>query len=65
VVGKLIDALNKTLDDPATVKRLHDLGGTVPPKRDRGLEPLAERLKEDIALWHPLLVRAGATADAK
>jgi len=65
VVAKLIDALNKTLDDPATVKRLQELGGTVPPKRDRGLEPLAERLKEDIALWHPLLVRAGATADAK
>jgi len=58
VVSRLAEALNKTLDDPATVKRLHDLGGTVPPKRDRGLEPLAERLKEDIAIWHPLLTKA-------
>jgi len=68
VVAKLVDALDKTLDDPATVKRLHELGGTVPPKRDRGLEPLAERLKQDIAAWHPLLTRAAAkmqTQDAK
>ena len=60
VVSQLIQALNKTLDDPATVKRLHDLGGTVPPKRDRGLEPLAEKLKADIAFWHPLLTKAAA-----
>jgi hypothetical protein len=36
----------------------------VPPKRDRGLEPLAERLKEDIAAWHPLLAKV-APQDAK
>ena len=64
VVAKLIDALNKTLDDPATVKRLHDLGGTVPPKRDRGLEPLAQRLKDDIAAWRPLLAKV-APPEAK
>jgi tripartite-type tricarboxylate transporter receptor subunit TctC len=64
VVAKLVEALNKTLDDPATAKRLHDLGGTVPPKRDHGLEPLAERLKDDIAAWHPLLAKV-APQDAK
>ena len=65
-VAKLSDALNKTLDDPATVKRLHDLGGTVPPKSERGLAPLAERLKKDITFWHPLLTSAAAKLqDAK
>ena len=59
-VAKLSDALNKTLDDPATVKRLHDLGGTVPPKSERGTASLSERLKTDIKFWHPLLTSAAA-----
>jgi len=61
IAAKLTDALNKTLDDPATVKRLHDLGGTVPPKSERGEKPLAKRLNTDIAFWHPLLTKAAAT----
>src|SRR5262249_170083 len=36
VADKLSDALNKALDDPSVTKRLVDLGGTVPPKADRG-----------------------------
>ena len=65
-VAMLSDALNKTLDDPATVKRLHDLGGTVPPKSERGTASLSERLKSDIKFWHPLLTSAAAKLqDAK
>jgi tripartite-type tricarboxylate transporter receptor subunit TctC len=65
-VAKLSDALNKTLDDPATVKRLHDLGGSVPPKSERGTVLLGERLRDDIKFWHPLLVSAAAKMqDAK
>jgi tripartite-type tricarboxylate transporter receptor subunit TctC len=59
-VTKLSDALNKTLDDPATVTRLHDLGGSVPPKNERGTTLLSERLKNDIEFWHPLLTGAAA-----
>ncbi len=61
IAAKLTDALNNTLEDPATVKRLHDLGGTVPPKSERGEGPLAKRLNTDIALWHPLLTKAAAS----
>jgi tripartite-type tricarboxylate transporter receptor subunit TctC len=60
IADKLADALNKALDDPATVKRLQDLGGTVPPKADRGPAPLASLLKKDIGRWDPILKTANA-----
>ena len=60
VVVKLSDALNKALDDPAVVKRLADLGGTVPPKADRGPEHLGKVLKADVARWDPILKAAMA-----
>jgi tripartite-type tricarboxylate transporter receptor subunit TctC len=58
VVAKLSDALNKALDDPAVIKRLADLGGTVPPKADRGPQHLGEVLKADVARWDPILQQA-------
>ncbi len=60
IVAKLRDALNKALDDPAVVKRLADLGGTVPPKADRGPDHLEKVLKADIARWDPILKQAMA-----
>src|SRR5204863_3879098 len=35
IIGKLADALDKTLDDPGAQKRLADLGGGVPDKDER------------------------------
>lgn len=60
VVAKLNEALNKALDDPAVVKRLADLGGTVPPKAERGPDYLEKTLKADIARWDPILKQAMA-----
>jgi tripartite-type tricarboxylate transporter receptor subunit TctC len=60
ILAKLSDALNKALDDPALQKRLEDLGGTVPPKADRGPAALANVLKTDIARWNPILKTAAA-----
>ncbi len=60
VLAKLSDALSKALDDPAVVKRLADLGGTVPPKADRGPDHLEKVLKADIARWDPILKQAMA-----
>ena len=60
VLAKLSDALSKALDDPAVVKRLADLGGTVPPKAERGPQHLGEVLKADIARWDPILKQAMA-----
>ena len=58
VVDKLSDALNKALDDPAVAKRLLELGGTVPPKGERGSAYLANLVKADIARWNPILKAA-------
>ena len=60
IVAKLSAALDKALDDPALQKRMIDLGGTVPPKADRGPGPLAKVLKTDIARWNPILKSAMA-----
>jgi tripartite-type tricarboxylate transporter receptor subunit TctC len=60
VAAKLTDALNKALDDPAVVKRLADLGGTVPPKAERGPDYLGKTLKADVARWDPILKKAMA-----
>jgi tripartite-type tricarboxylate transporter receptor subunit TctC len=62
IVAKLSDALNKALDDPAVVKRLADLGGTVPPKAERGPDYLGKTLKADTARWDPVLKQAMAEA---
>ena len=48
------------LDDPDTVKRLAELGGTVPAKADRGPEHLEQVLKADIERWDPILKKAMA-----
>jgi len=62
VVNKLAAALDKALDDPALQKRMVELGGTVPPKADRGPAALAKVLKTDIARWNPILKTAAAQA---
>ena len=60
IVDKLSDALSKALDDANVIKRLGELGGTVPQKAERGPAHLAKVLKADIARWHPILTKAMA-----
>ncbi|HET7849128.1 MAG TPA: tripartite tricarboxylate transporter substrate-binding protein [Pseudolabrys sp.] len=65
VAARLSAALDKTLDDPLVVKRLSDLGATVPAKTERGPAHLEQVLKADIARWHPILTKAMADAKKK
>jgi tripartite-type tricarboxylate transporter receptor subunit TctC len=60
-VAKLADALNKALDDPEVAKRLDTLGGTIPPKQERGPAYLGQLLKTEIARWDPILKEATAS----
>lgn len=60
IVDKLSNALDKALDDPALLKRLADLGGTVPPKAERGPDYLGKTLKADTLKWDPILKKAMA-----
>jgi tripartite-type tricarboxylate transporter receptor subunit TctC len=58
VLDKLVDALDKALDDAETRKRLSVLGGDIPPKASRGPAPLHALVKSEIARWSPIIKAA-------
>jgi tripartite-type tricarboxylate transporter receptor subunit TctC len=59
ITAKLVDALNKALDDETTRKRILDLGGVIPEKSGRGSEPLQKLVESEVARWTPVLKAAG------
>jgi tripartite-type tricarboxylate transporter receptor subunit TctC len=63
VVAKLSDALSKALDDPATRKRLLDLGGILPDAPERGGASLASLVKNEVERWTPILKATGAIGE--
>lgn len=62
VVAKLNAALSAALDDPATRKRLLDLGSVIPDQKGRTPEALAALVSSEVARWTPILKAAGAAA---
>jgi hypothetical protein len=50
--------LDKALDDPATHKRLLDLGSDLPGKDRRGPQALAALVKSEVARWTPIIKAA-------
>lgn len=62
VVQKLSVALDKALDDPSVVKRLSDLGGTVPKKAARTPAQFEKLVKSEITRWKPILEAAAPPA---
>jgi tripartite-type tricarboxylate transporter receptor subunit TctC len=65
IVAKLSDALNKALDDPATVKRYVELGSTTPPAAERGPAGLQKLVESEMARITPVLKEAMASEPAK
>ena len=68
IVDRLVDALNKALDDPATTKRYVELGSTAPLAADRGPAGLQKLVESEMARITPVLKAAMAAeppADAK
>jgi tripartite-type tricarboxylate transporter receptor subunit TctC len=62
IVDKLAQALDKALDDPAVVKRVSELGGSIPPKAERNPEKFATFVRAEIDRWSPILKQAAAAA---
>jgi putative tricarboxylic transport membrane protein len=60
IVAKLNQTLVKALDDPATRKRLLDIGSVLPEGNERSPEALAELVRKEVARWTPILKAAGA-----
>ena len=63
VAAKLVDALDKALDDANTRKRILDLGGIIPSKTERTPEVLQTLVQNEVARWTPILKAAGAVAN--
>ncbi|MCC6778869.1 MAG: tripartite tricarboxylate transporter substrate binding protein BugD [Hyphomicrobiales bacterium] len=55
IVAKLNDTLSKALDDPATRKRLLDLGSVLPEGNGRSPQALAELVKSEMTRWSGIL----------
>jgi tripartite-type tricarboxylate transporter receptor subunit TctC len=59
ITTKLVDALDKALDDENTRKRILELGGVIPEKKERGSDPLQKLVESEVARWTPVLKAAG------
>ena len=62
MVAKLNDALQKALSDPATSKRIADLGGVVPEGKDRTSESLGAFVASEVDRWGKMFARGGVMA---
>lgn len=61
IVNTLVDALNKSLDDPVIAKRMRELGFEITPNTSP--EKLAAFLKAELAFWAPVIKASGASLD--
>jgi len=59
ILDRLSDALDRTLDDDITRKRLIDRISEIPDKASRGQQPLADLVKRDVARWVRIIKAAG------
>jgi tripartite-type tricarboxylate transporter receptor subunit TctC len=57
-IDKLASALDKALDDPSVIKRLTDLGGSIPAKAERSPAKFDKLVKSEIVRWKPILKAA-------
>src|SRR5262249_26211323 len=63
ILDKLSDALDKTLDDENTRRRLLEFGSDIPRKERRGPRPLATLVKSEVARWTPIIKAANVKAE--
>jgi tripartite-type tricarboxylate transporter receptor subunit TctC len=63
VLDKLIGALQASLQDPAFVQKMSDLGAQVVPAAKATPEGLRTHLKAEIERWTPIIRKAGVYAD--
>jgi tripartite-type tricarboxylate transporter receptor subunit TctC len=63
ILDKLVEALDKALDDEDTRKRLLVLGGDIPDKSKRGPQPFLALVKSEIARWTPIIQAANVKVE--
>ena len=55
IIGKLADALDKSLDEPNVGQRLAQLGASIPAKGERTPAAFDRFVRSEIARWKPML----------
>lgn len=60
VIDRLAAAAEKAVADPATRKRLEDIGAVIPPPERRGPQALRGFVAAEVAKWTPVIRQAGA-----
>ena len=55
VIGRLADALDKALDDPAVRETMTKLGGSIPAKAERNPAAFDRFVRSEMARWAPIL----------
>jgi tripartite-type tricarboxylate transporter receptor subunit TctC len=63
IVAKLVDALNKALDEPSVRARYVELGSTGPQGADRGPAGLQKLVESEVARITPVIKAAGVVAN--
>jgi tripartite-type tricarboxylate transporter receptor subunit TctC len=63
ILDRLVDALDKALDDDNTRKRLLVLGSDIPEPSKRGPQPFLALVKSEIARWTPIIQAANVKLD--
>jgi tripartite-type tricarboxylate transporter receptor subunit TctC len=63
IVDRLVDALDKALDDDNTRKRLLVLGSDIPDPPRRGSQALLALVKSEIARWTPIIQAANVKVE--
>ena len=63
ILDKLVDALDKALDDEVTRKRLSVLGGDIPDSSKRGPQPFLALVKSETARWTPIIEAANVKVE--
>ena len=63
ILDQLTSALDKALDDENTRVRLLEMGTDIPSKPQRGQQPLAALVNNELARWTPIINAANAKAE--
>ncbi len=62
IVARINAAVQKALEDPATSKRLAELGADIPPPEERTPQALSHLVKAEVDKWVPLIKSSGMAA---
>lgn len=62
IVAKINAAVEKAMQDPATIKRLADIGADLPAPDQRSPQALGQLVNSEVAKWVPLIKAAGVAA---